>query len=139
MNHFAENIGTLDLLPNCLVASNSKPSAKYMFWGSFVVKSLRIVEITLPFVIVDNLDDKFFIVKDLRINAPILINCGNTSAVFSETELRFDRNWFHVGELAQRKQIINSYERLSHFCSQVRLLVNTVPFQTLQIATNYNK
>lgn len=138
ISQFSECLGAFDLLPklgyrDMETAIGDHPA--FMFWGLYLVESSE-SKIKMPFCIVDNLDAeaKTFVIKDTRVEKPIVINMGPAPAVFSVAELRH-KKWYHAGLYADRTQLTQAHKELREFCSKTSLVLGIRPLQTLAIHT----
>jgi hypothetical protein len=138
---FAEVIGNFDLLPKIAykdleVAVDDYP--KFMYWGLYQVRTKSPKKIVAPFCVVDNLDPagEVFVIKDMRVTEPIVINLGPTPAVISVAET-LGIPWHHAGLQADRNAIGDTHEILERFCSSIELVVGIFPLQSLKIYVDH--
>jgi len=137
---FGELVGGLDLLPKIGYtklesAVGSVPC--FMFWGLYLVHVKDLKTIAPQFCVVDNLDESgtIFILKDVRVTKPLVINAGFTPAVQSVAELK-KKKWYHIGLYPDRLAVADAYDELRAFSSKVELILGVFPLQKLKIYTD---
>lgn len=105
----------------------------FFSWGSFVVRLNDFCLCTSPlsdiyekmpyFCIVDNLDKDgfYFLVKDVRIHRPILLEKNNDSQTFC---VRIERD---------RSLLESIFFELNQTCQEVYLVCSTTPFELVKV------